>query len=104
MDAGFARFLDAITLDGIAEVAGLPRAQVEAEVAKLQRAVEPSFQRRASFPSQDLSNEYAFDCRSYVEFRVAAKLIPNLNARAAFVQGLGARVLDKVGRWVSSVI
>jgi hypothetical protein len=97
MDVGFVRFLDAITLDGIAEVAGVPRAQVEEEVGKLQRAVEPSFQRRAAFPSEDLSNEYAFDCRTYVEFRVAAKLIPNLNARAAFVQKLGSRVLDKVG-------
>ncbi len=96
MDAAFARFLDAITIEGIAAVAGLSTAQVEAEVAKLQRAVEPSFQRRAAFPSDDLSNEYALDCRTYVEFRVAAKLIPNLNARAAFVQTLGSRVLDKV--------
>lgn len=96
MDAGFARFLEGITVDGIAEVSGLPRAQVEAEVAKLQRAVEPSFQRRAAFPSDDLANEYAFDCRTYVEFRVAEKLIKNLNARAAFVRSLGAQVLDKV--------
>lgn len=103
MDASFARFLESITVDEIAKVSGLPRAEVEKEVAKLQRAVEPSFQRRAAFPSDDLANEYAFDCRTYVDFRVAEKLIKNLNARATFVRSLGSRVLDKVRAGVRGI-
>lgn len=80
----------------MSKISGLPLTKIQNEVTTLRGSVEPGFQRRAPFPSGDLSNEYCFDCYTYVDFRVAAKLITNLNARATFVQKLGEEVLNKV--------
>jgi len=96
LDKDFATFLDTTTLGLISKISGQPSEKVKKEVTTFRQTVEPGFQRRAPFPSDDLTNERCFDCYSYADFRVAAKLIPNLRARAAFVQELGEAVLNEV--------
>lgn len=96
IDLTFATFLDKATQEQISKVAGLPLGQISKEVAAFRQTVEPGFQRRAPFPSNDLSNERCFDCYTYSDFRVASKLIPNLRSRVSFVQGLGEAVLNEV--------
>jgi hypothetical protein len=98
LDKDFATFLDTTTLGQISKISGQSLEKVNKEVTTFRQTVEPGFQRRAPFPSDDLTNERCFDCYSYADFRVAAKLIPNLRARAAFVQELGEAVLDEIVR------
>eukprot|EP00624_Nannochloropsis_granulata_P000614 evm.model.NODE_1239_length_22662_cov_34.288322.8 len=98
LDKDFATFLDTTTLGLISKISGQSLEKVNKEVSAFRQIVEPGFQRRAPFPSDDLSNERCFDCYSYADFRVAAKLIPDLRARAAFVQELGEAVLIEVGK------
>ena len=102
MDMAFATFLDKATVEQISKISGVPAAAILDEISTFRKQVEPSFQRRLAFPSEDLSNEYTFDCQSYCDFRIAAKLIPNLNARVNFVQGLGEVVLNKIMATASS--
>lgn len=96
LDNDFTTFLDTTTLELISKISGQPLEKVTKEVLAFRQTVEPGFQRRAPFPSDDLTNERCFDWASYADFRVAAKLIPNLRARAAFVQQLGEAVLKEV--------
>lgn len=96
LDKEFATFLDKTTLKLLSETSGVSMEGVEREVAAFRQAVEPGFQRRAPFPTGDLSNERCFDCYSYADFRVAAKLLPNLRARATFVRQLGETVLGEI--------
>lgn len=96
LDKDFATFLDMTTLGLISKISGQSLEKVNKEVSAFRQTVEPGFQRRAPFPSDDLTNERCFDCYSYADFRVAAKLIPDLRARAAFVRDLGEAVLNGV--------
>jgi hypothetical protein len=98
LDKDFATFLDTTTLGLISKISGHSHEKVIKEVTTFRQTVEPGFQRRAPFPSNDLTNERCFDCYSYADFRVAAKLIPNLRQRAAFVQELGEAVLNEIVR------
>ena len=83
-------------MDQISKVSAVSKDSVHKELDTLIKAVEPGFQRRAAFPSGDLSNEYCLDMYIYAAFRIGAKLIPDLRARSIFVRSLGDKVRAKV--------
>lgn len=67
---------------------------VNRKIEELRFRVEPSFQKKSSFPSNDVSNQYNFDMMSYITYRIAGTLITDIRQRSLFLKSVGVDCLD----------
>ena len=96
-----ARSLDPELSKTLSDIPGkllLERFRVDASAYSTARtgyiqSLEREFQKRAKFVSGDTADQFGFDFLAYVEWKVAAQLLPRPDDRSRFVAAVGAESL-----------
>jgi len=93
IDANFARTLEDLTFTAIVQESGLSKDEVKNRIENLKGKVQDTFQKKAPFDADNISDQYRFDMNSYVQYKVAMMSIESLIRRINLVRYVGEGVL-----------
>ena len=65
--------------------------------AELEVSGAAEFQKRIAFDSADLTDQYALDFDTYINWKAVASLLPQANDRVLFQKTVGDMILDSIG-------
>lgn len=71
--------------------------QLERSAEALSESLLPEFQKRIAFDSADLTDQYALDFDTYINWKAVASLLPQANDRVLFQKTVGDMILDSIG-------